>query len=115
MLLLQQGWLIDGELLKQQSVVCLLFYAIACCNYYFTLFLVIQFCIPLSAYIQLFDGVMFYYQEVLIAEDDKMKISAIEDSRNLIEIKNGSFGWPAQPESDSLLSSGIEATSHFSL
>ena len=39
-------------------------------------------------------------QAVLIAEEEKIEISPIKDSQNLIEITNGYFGWEAQPEAD---------------
>ena len=35
---------------------------------------------------------------MLIAEDEKMVISAIKSSENFVEFRDASFGWNAQPE-----------------
>jgi len=41
---------------------------------------------------------------VLTAEDEKMEMSKIKDDKNLVEIKNGYFGW--QPQTDPARSGG---------
>ena len=41
---------------------------------------------------------MWVLQAVLIAEDEKMVISAIKSSENFVEFRDASFGWNAQPE-----------------
>ncbi|KAF6040457.1 ABCC5 [Bugula neritina] len=37
---------------------------------------------------------------VLIAEDEKLELSALSDVQNFVEIKNGCFGWQPQPNSE---------------
>lgn len=59
---------------------------------------------PLTSYLLWNTSVSFAnlstFQAVLIAEDEKLELSALSDVQNFVEIKNGCFGWQPQPNSE---------------